>query len=187
MMVIKFKIMMKKTFLFLAVFFLSWTCAEQKSAHVEIYGISFDCPSGWKVSETKDKGFIKHISIEKKGISTSGLVTMFITEEDVDVEILLQNMEQSFKEKKSYKNPVFQQAEESRYGKYKCISSSYTFMIASLKHEGQFYIISENGTTIGLIHQEAVEDHKVNLHGFETIKESFSLSNQSNEFEQNDL
>jgi hypothetical protein len=43
---------MKRVFFILLV--ICFSCAEQKDTHVAIYGISFICPSGWIVKETKD-------------------------------------------------------------------------------------------------------------------------------------
>ena len=154
---------------------ICFSCAEQKSTHVDIYGVSFNCPSGWVVKETEDYGTAKYISIEKKGINSSGLVTMSFTEEEYELDEYLQLFQESFLEQKVLKNLVFQKANEAYYGKYKGIVSTFTFETMSIKHEGKIYVFHENVITMCIVHQEALEDHNKNLRGFETIKESFNL------------
>jgi hypothetical protein len=165
---------MKKAFLFL--FVICFACAEQKSTHIDKYGVSFDCPSGWKVTETEDYGAVKYINIEKQGISASGLVNMSFTEDDFELDEYLQFFQESLREQKVMKNLVIQKANEAYYGKYKGIVSSYTFESMSIKHEGKMYVFHENGITMCLVQQEAIEDHEKNLQGFEIIKESLSFN-----------
>ena len=164
--------MKKVIWIFLIICF---SCAEQKSTHVDIYGVSFHCPSGWKVTETEDYGSAKFLSIEKKGFTSSGLVTMNFTEEDFELDEYLQLMQESFLDQQVFKNLVFQQTMETYYGKYKGIVSSFTMDVISIKHTGKMYVFHENGITMALVQQEAIEDHKENLQGFETIQESLTL------------
>ena len=164
---------MKKYFLILCT--ICFSCAEQKSTFVEIYGISFTCPQGWKITETEDYGTGKYVSIEKRGLSSSGLVTMSFTEENFELLEYLQIFQESFKKRKIFTNLVFHPAMETFYGKYKGIASSYTVSVLSVKHTGKIYVFRENGITMAIIHQEAMEDHKKNLRGFEIIKESLIL------------
>ena len=158
----------------MALFVICFSCAE-KSVRVDIYGISFNCPPGWKVTETEDYGTAKYISIEKKGISSSGLVTMSFTEENIELDEYLQIVQESFLDQGVFKDLVFQQAKETDYGKYQGIVSSYTFEVMSIKHTGKIYVFYENGIIMALVHQEAIEDHTKNLPGFETIEESLRL------------
>ena len=166
-------LMMRKSILIFFVCFSS--CIQQQSKHVEIYGVSFDCPSGWKVSETEDYETAKFISIEKKGLTASGLVTMTFTEEDFELDDFLQLLQDSFKEQHVLSNIVFQKSVETNYGEYKGIGASYTFSISGVKHEGKIHVFQQNGITMGIVHQEAIEDHKENLPGFETIMKSVSI------------
>ena len=164
---------MKRVFFILLV--ICFSCAEQKDTHVDIYGISLICPSGWKVVETEDYESAWYISIEKKGFSSSGMVLIFFTEEDYDLDEYLQLFQESFIDQKVLKNLVFQKANEACYGQYKGIVSAYTFVTLSVKHEGKMYVFHENGITMCIVHQGAVEDRGENLRGFETIRESLSL------------
>ena len=164
---------MKKIFLIL--FVICFSCAEQKSTQFDMYGISFTYPSDWKVTDTADFGSAKYISIEKKGLTSSGIITMSFTSEDFELDEYLQFLQELLEEQDVLENLVFQKTKETQYGKYKGISSPYTFNVSSIKHEGEIYVFEENGITMGLIQQEATEDHKKNLNGFETIKESLSL------------
>lgn len=164
---------MKNVFLILFVFFIS-SCTEN-STNVDIYGLTFTCPAGWKVAETEDYGIEKFISIEKKGFTASGLVTISFTEEDISLNEYLQIFQESLEERKELKSIVFQAIEESYYGKHKGIESSYTFKTFGTAFKGTLYVFQENGTTVAIIHQEAIEDHNKNLKGFETIKESLTF------------
>jgi hypothetical protein len=165
---------MKKVFFIL--FLICLSCTEEKSTHVDIYGVSFTCPKGWKVTETEDYETAKYICIEKKGWSSSGMVTMTFTEEDYELDEYLELIQETYKEQSVFSDIVFQQAVETYHGKYKGIESSYTFKFATIKHEGKIYVFQENGVTMGLVYQEAIEDHEKNLPGFETIKESFTFN-----------
>ena len=150
-------------------------CTEQKATHVDMYGISFDCPPGWKISETEDYGAAKYISIEKKGSTSSGIVAMAFTEEDFELDEYLQIFQKSLLDQEKIQDLVFQQVKETYYGKYKGIVSPYTFVVMSMKHAGEIYAFYENGITMCIIHQGATEDHKVNHPGFEIIMESLRL------------
>jgi len=164
----------KKVFILLSM--ICFSCAEQKSTTVEIYGVSFNCPSGWKVTETEDYGPAKYISIEKKGSNSSGIVTMCFTEEDYELDEYLHIFQESYLEQEILNKLTFQKAKEAHYGEHKGIVSTYTFETMSIKHEGQMYVFQKNGITMCLVHQEALEDHKVNLYGFEIIEESFTFN-----------
>ena len=174
-------IWMKKVILILFVvcfsclFVVCFSCAEEKSDYVNIYGISFKCPPEWKVSNTEDRGAGKFISIEKNGAGSSGLVTMTFTRENFEPAEYLRHMQASFLRQKGFEGLVFQPARETYYGKHKGITSSYAVDVMSIMHAGEMYVFRENGITMCVVHQEATEDHKENLQGFETIKESLSL------------
>jgi len=164
---------MKRVFIILLVFCFS--CAEQKDIQVDIYGISFTCPSGWKVTEKEDYEDTWYISIEKKGFSSSGLVNISFTKEDYELDEYLQIFQESFLNQKVIRNLVFQEAKEEYYGQYKGIVSTYNFVTLSVKHDGKMYVFHENGITMCIIHQGAVEDREKNLRGFEIIEKSLSL------------
>ena len=148
------------------------SCTEKKNTHVDIYGISFDCPAGWKVKETQDYGAVKYVCIN--GATSNALLTMSFSDSDFELEEYLEIFKESFMEN-GFKNMVFKQTVEGDYGKYKGIVSSYTFNVIDIEHEGQIYVFKENGIIMCLLKQEATEDHKKNLSGFEIIMNSLTL------------
>ena len=88
------------TRVFFILLVICFSCAEQKDTHADIYGISFICPSGWKVTETEDYENAWYISIEKNGVSSSGLVAISFTEEDYELDEYLQLFKNHFLTKK---------------------------------------------------------------------------------------
>ena len=166
---------MRKALSVLIVLMLCLSCTKQKSMDMLIYGVSFTCPAGWEVTDTGHDGTTAYVCIEKKGFSSSGLVVMSFTDEDFELDKYLRLTQESFKEHHAFTGIVFQPAVEANYGKYKGIASAYTFKIGTLKHEGKIHVFQENGITMALVHQEAIEDHQKNLSGFEIIEESLSF------------
>ena len=102
---------LKRIFLILLV--ICCSCSEQKTVPVDIYGVSFNCPAGWEVVDTEDYGTAKYICLEKKGIATSGLITMSFTEVEYELEDYLQLFQESFLGQAVLENLVFQEAKEA--------------------------------------------------------------------------
>ena len=166
---------MKKVYLILVAICLFLSCTEQKDVDMDIYGISFTCPAGWKITKTLDLETAWLVVIQKKGFSSSGLVTMSFTENDFELDELLAFYQEELAQQRTFKNIAFQPVEAAYYGKYQGISSSFTVSVLGLEHQGKIYVFEENGITMSIVHQEAVEDYKKNLSGFEIIKNSLTL------------
>jgi len=160
-------------FVFLLLGAASW--AGEDAARITVFGLSFDRPAGWEVTETQDYGPSKYISVEKKGYNSSGLVIITFTDRNSKPREYLEVHQKSFLNQKIMKELVFSEAKEEYYGKHKGIASSYTFQIASVKHAGKIYVFNTNGMTVSVVHQEAIEDHAANRPGFETIMKSLSF------------
>jgi len=94
---------------------------------------------------------------------------------EIDLNEFLQISQEKIKEQEVLSDLIFQPTVEADYGKYKGVKSAYSFIIQNIKHEGEIYVFRENGITMCIALQEAIEDHKENRQGFETIQTSLIL------------
>jgi hypothetical protein len=168
---------MKKINIVLSLFALILcACTEGKDVRVEYYGASFICPAGWSVSETEDYGDYQYICVEKKGFDSSGIVTIFLTNEEYELEEYLQNQINALKERAEFSNLQSQNPTKCVFGKYSGIGCKYSASVMLLPLRGSVQIFNANGKTVCILLQEALEDAKANKHGFETIRESLTIN-----------
>lgn len=166
---------MKAYFIFcLSVLLLS--CSSSKETPTEIYDLSFTCPAGWSISEQEDYGSSKYISIEKSGISSSGIAMITYADEDVELVDFLDIYKESLAGQKVLSDIKFKEAKETSYGQYAGLVCEYTVSILSVAHEGRLYVFHANGKTACITEQEATEDKAKNKDGFEKIKETLQFN-----------
>jgi hypothetical protein len=151
-------------------------CTETRDTPAEYYGVSFICPAGWTVSETEDYGDSQYICVEKKGFSSSGIVTITSQNEEYELEEYLQIQINALKEQAVFSNLKFQSPTECVFGKYSGIGCKYTASVMRLLHSGSIQIFNANGKTVCVVLQEAIEDAKANKYGFEKIRESLTIN-----------
>lgn len=148
------------------------SCSGSKDIPVGVFDLFFTCPAEWKVTEKEDYGDSKYISIEKSGLSESGLVMITYTDEELELLEYLDIYRDSFREQKTLSGVVFGEVKMDHYGQYKGVVCEYTVSIMSIPHEGRFYVFHANGKTVCITEQEATEDKEKNIYGFEKIKET---------------
>ncbi|MFC4632342.1 hypothetical protein ACFO3O_00370 [Dokdonia ponticola] len=181
---------MKKQLLILSLLFflITISCKENENNKVEINNkevsekrfentvFSFTYPEDWNITdgEAIEEG-IFYLSVEKKGLDASGLITIVSYEELIDLdESILMNIEQL------QDNPVlndfsFDEIVDSQYNTVSSRSSQFNFKTMGMKHEGMIYAFSSPTNSVVILKQEAVEDRKENAEGFDTIKNSFKI------------
>ncbi|MDR1408544.1 MAG: hypothetical protein LBJ23_10955 [Tannerella sp.] len=148
-------------------------CTE-KDTPVEHYGVSFICPAGWKVSETEDNESYQSITVEKKGIGSSGIAIITLFDGELELDEFLQIFKDALEEQEEYSNMEFQDTEDA-YGQYEGPSCKYTVLTMSQPHRGSMHVFNANGRSVHIMQQEAVEDSKANLPGFRKLEESFTV------------
>lgn len=162
---------MKKNII-LCLIAITLSCSGSKETPAYVYDLSFTCPAGWNVTEKNDYGDSKYISIEKNGLSESGLVMITYTDEEFELPEYMEIYRDLFKEQKVMSGIVFDEIKMDYYGQYEGLVCDYTVSIMSIPHEGRFYTFYANGKTVCVTEQEAVEDKVTNKDGFEKIKET---------------
>lgn len=169
---------MKNIFLFISVALLSISCKESPEKQFKKDGISFTCPSGWKVTDQEkidNQGY--YLSIEKDGFNSSGLLTMTWLYNEIDLNDWMDIFKDELKNNSIYKNSSLQFGEqtEGSYHDKKTILLSFTATILNVKHEGEIHVFEDKGYSFGFIKQEAIEDKMKNKNGFDSIEQSFKI------------
>gem|GEM_PF-1701188 len=174
---------MKKTIaIFASIAFIAFialtagSCSQSKSTRVDMYGVAFDCPAGWKITDTSDMKKAAYITIEKDGFGSNGLVTVVLRDQVPQLSDFLEFNQNSLREQENLANIEFGDSREAVYGKYKGIASSYSSKNMSLTDQGNIYIFDAKGKTICVIEEEAAEDHDRNQRGFKDIMNSFTVN-----------
>lgn len=139
------------------------------------FGVSFTCPSGWEIDEASEMAPGYYISIEKTGMNSSGIVSIMIAEEEIDLNVYLSAFQEGISSQSLYSQLNMSETVEGKCGEYPGICAHYTASIMKLPHEGRMYAFSTNGKTIYVLEQEATEDKKENAAGFKTIRESLTI------------
>ena len=139
------------------------------------FGISFTCPSGWEIEEdAEDEGYYQ-INVEKSGLNSSGIVSIIVMENEMDLIDYISIYKESISSQSLYKQLKMDDVIVANYGQYAGVSSHYTANILRLPHEGRMYAFQSNGKLIYVLEQEAVEDKEKNAAGFQTIRESLKV------------
>ena len=137
---------------------------------------SFNYSSDWKISDNEDMGDgVYYVSVEKKGLDDSGLVTIMSYNQMLDLDDLIQFDLDDLKNNESLKKFKNQEFKNSIYNKNDTRSSTYTFEVYGLKFKGIIHAFSSENNTVIIANQEAEEDSKKNASGFKVIEESFQL------------
>ncbi len=155
--------------------FLFFFRKNDKDKPVKYHEVSFICPAGWKVADKNSYGTSRYIGIEKVGNDSSGILTMNFSKIDFNPEEILETLQNALRDQPSLSNLVFNDVKEAYYGVYRGISSAYTFEVDSFQSRGEIFAFEENGTTLAIMQQEAIEDQSLNYEGFEKIKRSLML------------
>ena len=166
---------MKNVLRFILVSFL-FSCHSSQETKFEKSGISFTCPSGWKITDEEnlnDAGY--YLSCEKEGLNSSGLLTISWVNDSMALTEMLEihkaEMEKNIVLKHS--DLTFGNGEDAKFKDYNSKSVNFSTTLLGLKSEGMIYCFYANGKTITILRQEAIEDKSDNSEGFKIIENSF--------------
>ena len=137
---------------------------------------SFNYPEDWSVTDSEEiEEGIYYVSVEKNGFDSSGLMTIVSFEELIDLdESIVFNIEQ-LKDNPVINNLNFDEIRDSEFNAIKSRSSNFDFKTMGIKHDGIIYAFSSKNNSFVILKQEALEDRKENVEGFNTITNSFEI------------
>ena len=139
------------------------------------YGISFNYPSDWKIDDVTDLDeSYYYISVEKTGFNSSGIITIIVIEEEIDLVELITDFQENLSSV-IYNQLKVEDITETQYGQYAAVYSKYTANMIALPHEGRMYAFSANGKTVYIDEEESVKDKEKNAAGFETIRKTLKI------------
>ena len=162
-----------RLFLTFSFFFLANAVQAQK-ASFDQWGIAFDFPKDWKVTDQEDFGGNNYyLAVEKNGNDASGLFMITITPNKIDLEEHIK----SFQENISASIPGAKTGavKSGSFGSYTGAMSDYTFSLLGIDHQAVMYCFYVNDKTVLVVTQEANEDHNENEQGFEQIEKSLRI------------
>ena len=140
------------------------------------HGISFTCPSGWKIDEVSElEDGCYYVCVEKSGLNSSGIVTIVTMDEGIELEEYLSIFQGELMSQPIYAQLNMGNVFKGNYGEYEALCAYYTANVLSLPFEGRMHAFAANGKAVCITEQEAVEDKSKNAAGFETIRESLKI------------
>jgi hypothetical protein len=153
------------------------SCTKRKDFPFHKSGISFVVPAAWEISaEDSLDGAGYCLSIEKRGLDESGLVSITCINDSIDLETYMNVFKKHLAEqmtlgsKASYTAP-----KPSIYNSIDVLSTSYTFQLIGLKHSGRVIHFYGKDKTVVVLEQCATEDLSKSTSGFRQIEESFAI------------
>lgn len=157
------------------VFFTS--CGTTPPTQYQKDGVSFTSPAGWKITSEIPMGSYGHyLTIEKKGFSSSGLMTLNWLNERQDLKEWIKELQDGLKENYIFKkaNLSFEDVKTVSYGTYQALESKYTASVFGVDHEGSIIVFGTKTKSVHILQQGATEDRIENEIGFEAIEGSFT-------------
>ncbi|MEM5567125.1 hypothetical protein WNY78_18555 [Psychroserpens sp. AS72] len=181
---------MKKQLLIVSLLFslITISCKKNKNYKVDFNNdeapenrfeskiFSFNYSEEWNITDSEElEECIYYVSVEKNGFDSSGLMTIISFEELIDLdEYIMLNIEQ-LQDNPVINNLNYDTIKDSEFNSIKSRSSNFDFKTMGIKHDGIIYAISNEKNSVVILRQEALEDRKENLEGFDTIKNSFVI------------
>lgn len=146
-----------------------------------IDGVSINYSSDWILESEDLDGEGYYISIEKKGLDSSGLYQLYWVNGIENPEALLEDQKREFSNEPVFSGIRFSDNYTTYYNKFDAISSEYK--VALLEIEGQITAFINNNKGFVIITQQDYDSDSENKEGFDIIEKSFSVSNsfKSNE------
>ena len=169
--------MRSKVYLIL-ILLISMSCKEASETKFAKDGISLTCPTGWKITEEENienQGY--YLSIEKDGLTSSGLFTLSWLSNRLDLYEWIDIYKEQLSSNIVYRNSnlTFGEPFESEFNNISSVAVKFNVSILGLKHEGIIHVFYGNDKTISILKQEAIEDKIKNEKGFEMIEKSLRI------------
>ncbi|PPK95512.1 MULTISPECIES: PsbP-related protein [Nonlabens] len=139
-------------------------------------GFSFSYPEDWHVTDEEliEEG-IYYMAVEKKGLNSSGLMTIVSFDYILDHDLMIDMNIEELKLNSFINNLNFDPIEDDEFSTIKSRTSSFEFTTMGLKHQGKIIAFTNQGSSYAILTQEALEDHQKNSQGFRIIENSFNI------------
>jgi len=149
---------------------------KNTTTKIEKNGFSITCPADWEISDDEkfDEGGY-YLSIEKNGFDSSGLFTLSVIEDSLDLDYSIQFNIEELQSNLVYRNSTFEEITNNKFNSINTRSSSFKFGLVGIKHEGIIHAFYGKNKTYIVLKQEALEDKNDNLNGFNLIESSFLI------------
>lgn len=137
---------------------------------------SFNYPEDWKVTDSEEiEEGTYYVAVEKNGFNASGLMTIVSFEELIDLDESIMLNIQELQDNPVVNNLNFETLKNSEFNTNKSRSSNFNFKTMGIEYDGMIYAFSSKNNSYVILKQEALEDRKDNVEGFNTIKNSFEI------------
>lgn len=153
----------------------SKTSSEDPKVLSIVYnGIYVSYPNNWKViTEVVEPGLIYQVSIQKKGISTSELITFLYSKMEIPPEDMIEGIKESLLEEVSHQNTTFGPIKNFYfYGKLSR-TLYYTTTYMGLTRYGHIRAYSYDGISVVILKQSDSQSKLDNY--FRTMEDSFRI------------
>lgn len=161
--------------------FLFVSCKPSPAVKYNNEGISFVCPTGWKITDDESYyGLGHYLAIEKDGWGSSGILTLTWLDGESDPESYLNDLKSDLKNNIIYRKSdmSFGEHYESKYNNLTSLAVDFTVTTLGIAHQGKIHTINIGGRSVTIIIQEATEDAAINKAGFEKLESSFKVLEQ---------
>ena len=163
---------------FTILLFLASSCIVSPPVKVNLEGVSFTCPEGWKITDHENYfGFGNYIAIEKDGFKSSGIISYTWLNSESDLDDYLTELKVELKSSLFFRKSdlSFGEAYESSYNYLDTKTVDYHFTLFKVEHKGIIYLANEAGKTICILKQEAIQDSQENKAGYDKLERSFKV------------
>ncbi|MDA9773677.1 hypothetical protein N9B82_01860 [Saprospiraceae bacterium] len=159
---------------FLSMFILTNACFDYPAQEFERQGISFTCPSGWKLTDLMEFGPMGgQVTAEKAGYGASGLVIISWFNFDIDPDSSIEGLEEGLSTGLlRLRKCKFSEIEDYQLGGFPARRKTYNGQLLGQKIVGELIGFSEKERTITIAIQENVEDIDENRLGFQELMAS---------------
>lgn len=140
------------------------------------HGVQFTIPAGWKAEGSLSSAGDR-ISVEKKGLGSSALLSISALNQNLDVEETLQRFIDAFEQNAIYERADFSPIREEAFGSYNALASSFSFRLFTIDFEGQLCCFSAAEKTIVVMKQVATEDEAATRQGYALIEKTLRILN----------
>lgn len=168
----------KKLILLITSLLYLTSCQKNPESKFEQDGISMTIPLGWEISEEEnigDQGY--YLSIQKQGFNSSAMIAMNWVKGEISYDSWVEIYQEILESNIIYRNANLELG-ELKDTSFNNIESKYVkvdFSLLGLKHQAIIYFIRQNGKSITIMKQEALEDMDENRKGFKKIESSFKV------------
>jgi hypothetical protein len=166
---------MQKIFLMIFILTSMSSCQKSESIKFEKNGVSFTCPTGWKIESEDETNKEFTVTIQKDGLTSSGTIKIYCLKDSLENMKALEALQKNFKKSYSDLNISFSNISKSTYNNISCISSSFEFDWMGDMEQGTRYVLHGKNKTISILIQEAAKHSEINKNGFAAFENSFSV------------